>query len=221
MKYIFLLVLVLIGFSCSRGYYNVTQNYYDYDEAYELVHKLTKGTLIVQIPCERRKIQLMTLLFEKEKNLIEKKRLKIELDEFKNKLLIVQKTMISGTEKFYIYSKYAFVPDTLINDFKNGKRENIFIDSALSFKKDISIDTSNIIMFLRSLRDYDDLFIHKSDGKYPPRPFPYASTVPTRDFDRVDFDTKPISKDNTGIYKAIITINERLVGFYEYNKAPD
>lgn len=220
MRHLIVLFLLLSSLSCSRGYFNTVEVEYNYKEAYDLVHGLKNGTLIVQLPCEKRKVELLTSLYQKEKDSVKKQERKEELENYQVNLARIHEAMVKGVNQFYNFSKVAIVPDTLITEFKSGKRKNIFLNPDFTFKEDMFIDTSQTILYLRNHRDYDQLLIKKPNGASPPNPFPYGSTVPTHELDRIDFDSKPISEDNTSIFKAIITINERLVGFYLNAKSP-
>jgi len=225
MKYFLILILGLAISSaissCTRGYYNTTQDYYDYEESFQLIHDLKDGILIVQIPYEKRKFDILKRIYEKEPNPEKKASLKEEYDALILDLKQTQKSLILGTIDYYKFSDFAFVPDTLINEFKKGERKNIFLDNDLSLGKEVNIDTSKTILFLRDLRDYDNLFIHKFDGTYPPAPFPYTSQVPTGEMDRIDIDSPHVLGIKNGILRALYTVNKRLTGFYTNSKFPN
>lgn len=220
MKYIALLLLIFISFSCSRGYFNTVQSYYDYEEAYQLVHGLKDGTLIVQIPCNKRKKEIFKNLYEKEEDIERKAELKNDYDQITYQLQRNQKSLLNGIIKYYNFSQYVFIPDTLLRDFKNGKRENIFLKPNLTFEPNIDVDTTKTIMILRDFRDYDDLYIYKIDGSIPPNPFPYASTVPTGGINVLAANVIEKSEENMDVHEAIYTINARLKNFHNHYKGP-
>ena len=220
MNRIVLLLLIFISFSCSRGYYNTVQSYYNYEEAYQLVHGLKEGTLIVQIPCNKKKADIFKSLYEKEENIEKKAELKNEYDQLTYQIYRNQQSLLNGINKYYNFSNYVFVPDTLIKEFKKGKREDIFLKADLTFEENVDIDTTKTIMLLRDFRDYDDLYIYKLDGSVPPKPFPYASTIPTSDIVVLGADVIDKSDENMDVHQAIFTIDARLKNFYNHNKKP-
>jgi len=218
---IFLLFAITITIvSCSNSrYYDLTETYYDLDKSVDLIRGLKEGTLIVQIPCERRKLEVLKKVYINQKDPEKKQEQKEEYEKFKDYLKFVQETIIENTINNYSFSKYAFVPDTLITAFKKGQRENIFLDASFEFTNDVKIDASELTLFLRGQRDYDYLCIHEFNGKFPPRPFPYNSNLST--LEKPAFGTHfPFDRPSMSIFirDAIANVNNKLNLFYEKHK---
>lgn len=220
MKNIVLFFLIASFLSCDRGYYNALQNEYNYEEAYNLAQGLKDGILIIQIPTDRRKLALLESMHEKETDLAKKALSKENLTNARDKLESVQYDMIAATLEYYKFSDFAFVPDSLIKEFKEGQRENIFLEYDLTLGKKVDIDDSKTIMFLRQHRDYDHLFVHQYDGTYPPAPFPYTSQLALKNTDEVAFD-KLVSIKNEYIYHAIYIVDRKLTSFLGKYKNPN
>lgn len=175
-----LLILVILFISCSTsGYYDIRENTWNKEEAIRLVKDLKTGTLIVQIPTERRKSEVMLKMISSEKDAAKKALKQQEYYEFKKELSIIQKTLITSIQTDYSFSKYAFVPDSLIKTFKTGIRENVFINEEFKFVNNIEFEDAGSFLYLRSHRDFDDLFFHKEDGSFAPKPFPYQTSIST------------------------------------------
>ena len=221
MRVLGLLMLIFLTISCSRGYYNVSQTYYDFEESYELVEALKEGMLIIQIPCTKKKTEILYSMYLKEEDPDKKSKLKEEYEQETLQLAFTQESIFKATMKYYDFSDYAFVPDTLIRAFKNGRRDNIFLKPDLTLGEEIKIDETKEIFYLRYVRDFDDLRIYRKDGSVPPDPFPYASTVPTGDMDLFDLEETSEMHLNIKIFHAINIVNKRLKGFLEKNKSPN
>ena len=215
-----LFVFIFTVISCSNSrYFDLTETYYDLDKSVELIHGLKDGTLIVQIPCERRKLEVLKKIYTNQKDPEKKKEQKKDYEEFKEYLRFVQETIIENTNKSYTFSKYAFVPDTLITAFKRGQRKNVFINESFEFTNDIEIGETELTLFLRGHRDYDYLYIHESNGKFPPRPFPYNSNLSTLEQPAMGTHV-PFDKASMSIFirDAIANVNNKLALFYEKHK---
>lgn len=204
-----LFIIVSIA-SCSRGFLEHADTYYNHSEAYEMCQKLKTGFLIVQVPCEGRKHKLLKAQLENEKNPKKRKRLESTYNKELLELSQAQRSLVNGFPAYYDFSKVAFIPDTLISEFKKGRKTNIFFDQNLSLITDQSIDTSSYVMYVRNLRDFDHLYIYTSNNILPPDPFPYSSTVSTNDINILAKSEKTTLIENHQIYMAIVTLNRKL-----------
>lgn len=203
--------------ACERGYYNSTETYYNKKEAKELINGLKEGFLIVQIPCEKKKREILYSLYENETDASKKEEYKKDYDAFLLELEVAQIGLYNGVKSFYSFSDYAFIPDTLIGNFKKGRRDNIFLNDSLEVGKEINIDTSQMVLILRDHRDYDNLYIHKLNGSFPPSPFPYSTQLPLINKTKIDVFEMAKLKGSDRFFHAIYIMNQRLASFY--NKA--
>lgn len=207
-----LLIVFLIG--CSRGYYERLDTYYNYPQAYEYCQNLKTSTLIVQIPCEGKKQRLLKSNYLSEANKKKKSRLKEAYTTSMTELAQAQKSLVKSFSEYYNFSKFVFLPDTLVEEFKQGRRENIFLDKNFEFYSDKSINTVDSYMFLRDYVDYDHLYIYTDENKLPPKPFPYSSTVTTKTININKKATKPENIESERIFIAVATINRKLRDFF-------
>ena len=218
MKLVLAVLVVLCAMGCSRGFLEHKSTYYDYSEAYDMCFRLKSGVLIVQVPSEGKKHRLMKAQFENE----EKPKKKLKLEEAYNKeineLKQAQRSLVNGFPAYYTFSNVAFIPDSLVHDFQSGKRTEVFLDQDLKLTTDESIDTSQYIMYVRSLRDFDHLYIYTSENKLPPDPFPYSSTVSTGNINIMKKSEKVNPIENHRIYIAIVTLNRKLNKLYTSTK---
>jgi hypothetical protein len=221
MRNLVLILFLLFTISCTRGFYNTTETYEDPQEARDLIKGLRDGTLIVQIPFEKKKVEILKSLYLKEGDPAVRKRLKEDHDIFLEELVDNQKSIVEGIVSIYSFSRYAFVPDTLIKEFKDGKRDNIFLNNDLTLGKVVDIDTTKTILFLRDHRDYDNLFIHKFNGTYPPNPFPYTTQLPLKPNAKVNYMELFNLKTYNSLHHAIYIMDRKLRGFYNSNYSAD
>ncbi|MDF1696325.1 MAG: hypothetical protein P1U56_10850 [Saprospiraceae bacterium] len=215
-KYLVILVILVLA-SCSRSFYfDTTENEYNEAEAIEIIKGLKKGTLLVQLPCERRKLEVMKKVVAAEKDLDKKAIKQKELDDYQMFLKNIQLEIINNFHTKYSFSKFAFIPDTLVKSFKNGVRNNLFVNSSLEIIDDVPIADDELVLFLRSHRDYDYFYFHKMDGSYPPKPFPYNTNISTLEAPakgtHMPFERRTIE---IHIKDAIGNIDKKLISFYE------
>lgn len=215
MRLIIGLFIVVVVTSCSRGYLEHADSYYDYSEAYDMCFKLKKGLLVVQVPSEGRKHQLMKIQFENEDNPKKKLKLKSVYENEIVELRKAQRSLVKGFPEYYKFSNVVFVPDTLVKDYKLGRRTNIFLDQELNLTSNISSDTASFTMYLRSFRDYDHLYIYTAENILPPKPFPYSSTVSSSNLNIMAKSENTILIENHQIYTAIVTLNRKLIKLYQ------
>ena len=213
-----LCLIVLSIASCRNIYYDTTETEYDKEESISLINELKKGTMVIQLPCERRKLELLR---SKAKNESDSKKKNIYLEDYNNYILslqYVQKSLIIAANQRYTFSNFVFVPDSLIVAFKNGQRKNIFVDKSLAFDNSVKIEEDNVVLFLRGERYFDYLYIHRFNGKFPFRPFPYYSSLSLKDGIPKDFSRFSIvtSFDWSSLFnEAISNINHKLYRFYD------
>jgi len=214
--FVFLLFTLLL-FSCSNLYYNRVETYHDKKEARTLINELKEGTLVIQIPCEGRKLEVMEKLAISEKNVDKQRLLFKDLEEYKSNLKRMQSAMMEAANKEYRFSKYIFLPDTAVTAFKAGKRDQIAIDSSFNYLDVQNIGEAELIMYVRGTRNHDFLYIFKENGKYPPEPFPYHSSMnpvfsPTNSFnqknDKIFFNWRKL------FHEAFANLNFKLSRFY-------
>ncbi len=215
MRLIFGLFIIMSIASCSRGFLEHADTYYDYSEAYDMCYRLKSGLLVVQVPSEGKKHQLMKIQFENEDNPKKREKLKSVYNKEMIELGQAQRSLVNGFPEYYKFSSVAFVPDTLVKEFKLGRRTNIFLNQELELTTNESIDTSKIIMYVRSLRDYDHLYIYTSQNILPPKPFPFSSTVSTSNINIMAKSEKVSPIENNQIYTAIVTLNRKLIKLYQ------
>jgi len=189
----------------NRGFYDHEKSEYNLEKAKEQLIQLENSTLIVLIPCEARKQNLL-----KKTNFKKYKANKKQIDDVKKSLMI-------GVSQLYDFSKYVFLPDSVYNDFLKKNDTNHFYDKNGNISQNHSIDTSSTYFVLRSFRDFDQLFIYDKHNKWPNQPFPYESSVGTnqlfktkRFLTKKEYLEKIDEEDTSLITGAIYILNKRL-----------
>ncbi len=207
--------------SCSNLYYDTTETYVNKEEAISMINKLKEGTLVIQLPCEKRKLEILEKKANNESDPQKKARYLEEFGNYKLYLNFIQSAIVKAATKHYTFSKLFFLPDTSVVAFKNGQRENTLINDSFEFVNNYKFEESELILLLRGQRYYDYLYIHNLDGSYPPDPFPYYSAMSVflnapNDYDKLD-RKKQIESEKL-LYQAFANLNYKLTGFYDKYK---
>jgi hypothetical protein len=208
--------------SCTNVYYNTNETVHNKEKAIEMINAFKRGTLVIQIPCDRKKLEVLENKATNETDKQKKVKYLEEFEKQKQNLNFIQTSMMEAAKKQFTFSKYVFLPDTAVLAFKNGQRDDIFIDDSFEFVNDIEISESELILFLRGQRHYDYLYIYNWNNSFPPEPFPYYSSMTTfikasNDYDKKNYaaivDWKKL------FYEAFANLNLKLANFYEKNKS--
>jgi len=220
-RYLILCSIVILLASCKNVYYNTTETVYDKNKAISMINGLKKGVLIIQIPCERRKLAVLEKKAKNEADPEKKEKYSNELENYKLYLNFIQKSLMEAATKEYKFSKYVFLPDSSVVAFKNGQRKNILINESFEFVNDAEISENEQTLFLRGQRYYDFLYIHNWDSSYPPEPFPYYSAMatilsPPNSYEKIDWDK--LIDWKALFYEALANLNFKLENFYQKNK---
>ena len=183
-----------------------------------MIHDLKKGTLVVQIPCEKRKVQILEQMVENETDRDKKKELEEKLQNYKVFLRYIQVSIVEAATRNYKFSKMVFLPDSSVKSFKAGLRQHVVLDSNLDKISEVEFEEDEKIMFIRGGRYYDYMYVHRWDGTYPPDPFPYYSSImpvlapasgyaPLSNAQLVDWKRL--------LFEAFANINFKMENFYE------
>ncbi len=220
-RYFFLCSIVIFLASCKNVYYNTTETVHDEKKAISMITSLKKGVMVIQIPCEKRKLSVLEKQAKNEADPVKKDKYSNELANYKEYLKFIQKSLMEAASKEYKFSRYLFLPDSAVVAFKNGKRDNIFINDSFEFVNETEIEENELVLFLRGQRYYDFLYIHKWDNAYPPEPFPYYSAMatilsPPNSYEKLDWDKMIDWK--ALFYEALANLNYKLENFYEKHK---
>lgn len=210
---LFLLLLAACTAGCSRFYYDTAEVEYDLDKAMSIWQGLKDGYLIVQIPTYGQKEKLLKSLATTTEDENKRREFQQAYETAVVELGNSQIELFKGIEQHYSFSKYAFVPDTLIQEFRQGSRKNVFINGNNDFVE-IDIPSDATILILRDRRDFDDLNLFNLDGTTPPRPFPFTTTVSTGDLNMLSYDKLSGYLESSSIYAAIYVLDQKLKGFY-------
>lgn len=218
LKYIYFCFALFLLFSCSRSinFYNLKEAEYDKEKAIQMINEFEEGTLVVQIPCEKQRQNVFQNMIKNESDPEKKAQLSAEYDNFKLYLLYIHQSMVEAVKSEYTFSKYIFVPDTLIKKFKLGMSENIVLDDQLQFIESYEHKDSGLKLYLRGHRDYDHLYLYDLQGDLPPEPFPSRATLGTLESPAIGtysfFDRLTIQK---AISWGIANLNKKLHNFQD------
>lgn len=216
---LFLLLLAACIASCSRYRYSqfrydTVEVEYDLERAMSIWEGLKDGYLIVQIPTYGQKEKLLKSLATTTKDERKRSEFQKAYETAVVELGNSQIELFKGIEQHYSFSKYAFIPDTLIHEFRQGGRKNVLINSNHDFV-DIDIPSDATILILRDRRDFDDLNLFNLDGTTLPRPFPFTTTVSTLDSSLWSSYFKSFGNlESSSINAAIYVLDQKLKGFY-------
>lgn len=111
------------------------------DKAEADIKKLKEGVLIIRLPSQRNKIEMLQELLDGGK-LEEKteKRIRERLEGTKAKTESFNKSMMTAFYEKYRFSDFLFMLDTASVQLKNGTRQGIFLNKELTIDPSLSLD---------------------------------------------------------------------------------
>lgn len=186
--------------SGNRGFYDLNKSEFNQSRAVEQLKQLKNGVLIVSIPTDRQKINLL-------KNTNKKQYKKVAKE-----IAFARENMMIAMSRFYKFSEYIFIADSSLVSFTNKNDKTHFISPTGESMETYDIDTSSTFFVLKDIKDYDHLFIFDKYNNYPSRPFPYESSLNVRGKKVLSFDYfQALDIDyQTRLSQAIYILSKRL-----------
>ncbi len=146
MKLDTLMVCLLALFFCTQAHgqqADVPQQI----SAYEAIQVLKKGTLVVRLSTNARKMEALEKMLATTNN--EKDHLRFEkmLEETRRETRNNNLWLMEAFDSNYTYSKVLFMPDTAATQLKTGVRKGIFYGPDLQIDPSLSIDGGFLVAF--------------------------------------------------------------------------
>lgn len=180
-------------------------------EANAHVKHLKKGTLVVQIATQTKKIEQLEKLIRSNPN---NKRLKKMLEETTSNSEALLEATIQAYKKHFDFSEVIFMPDTMANRLYKGERAGLFIDETEEINEKIKLETKDFYISYLGFPEASNtgkksLVIIDEKGDNLNAPFPYAIPFYTLGQIIINFS------DADSIEDAVIKQNRKLKEFLQ------
>lgn len=149
-------------------------------EPVSAIKELRKGTLIVRLPSNQRKMKALKEALEKDDNSSQREKwLQRELEATQEETQTFNNTMFRAFGEAYDFSAVQFTYDYLTPELKAGNFQGNLLNEELEPSSAIALEKSPafILSFGRTNKDYSDgveaMVILGEQLKSPPPPFPY------------------------------------------------
>ena len=215
--------ILCLAFLCSFTFLGNAQLIVS-DSAYKLakhhVRKLkNEGTLIVYIPTQHRKIEILESMLTHAKK---KKRVQKRLDEVLNETKELQTSIVHSYNQYFTFTKVYFMPDTMASKLFDGQRAYLFINKQFEIDPTIRLESDcYYISYIGNPKQVSStgkksLMIEQKDGSPLYAPFPFA--IPFYSLlDAIDSETGYASI----VERAVITQERKLNEFYIHKRRKD
>lgn len=212
-KYLIISFTALCITSClTRSRFNLLdeQRPYNYEMAAQAVKDLREGLLLVSIPTDHRKIQLLEMVVASDKGTSSKKQ---ELEKAKAEISRTREHFITYFHRFYTFSDFQLLDDTLVRSYLNRDVVKVPADLLVEGELTVQRDTSSTLFVCRANRDFDDLAIYSDLGKPIAAPFPSGSQLSSGGIDAVSTDFLSGVLEKSEIGHAVLILTKKLERF--------
>ena len=163
---VLLLAICMLNMKC------IAVKYYDYADidkevAVESIQKLKGDTLLIVVPTNRKKIQIIKNSSKSSR--AERKKLKQQLIVLYAQRLVQQEALINSFNEHYSFSPVLYIPDSLVYQFESGQKGNYFLNESLRIDSTLSFSNTSPI---KLIQQFDQVWHIKIKNKIIPNPFP-------------------------------------------------
>ena len=182
----------------------------------QVIREIKEGALLIVLPTSSKKINAMKKVANDPKTSAKyKKRLQKLINENTEAVTRENNALIEHFNKYYNFSKFYLLPDTLRNTYKEGKREGIFVGLDGKIDANIKMNETSYAVFRKgstamgsTANDRNNLkayIIQDESGKLLDKPFPYYYRINT-----LKYSLDALISKNTATYDLIKSIVQKL-----------